>query len=64
MASSQRIGQQGTRIFSAVIALLGIVIIVRTLAAGGGPLSLGILLGIGFVLIGAGRLYLSLRASS
>ena len=64
MASSQRIGTQGTRIFSAVIALLGIVIVARTVAAGGGPLSLGILLGIGFVLIGAGRLYLSLRASS
>ena len=64
MAPSQRIGTQGTRVLSAVIAALGILIVVRTLAAGGGPLSLGILLGTGFVLIGAGRLYLSMRAPS
>lgn len=48
---------------SPIIALLGAAIIVRTLAAGGGVLSAGVLLGAVFVAIGLGRLYLSLRAS-
>lgn len=64
MASPQRIGTSGTRILAPAIAALGVVIIVRTLAAGGGVLSIGVLLGAVFVALGAGRLYLSLRASS
>ncbi len=63
MASSQGIGSSGTRLLSPLIALLGAAIIVRTLAAGGGVLSAGVLLGAVFVAIGLGRLYLSLRAS-
>ncbi|MCB0864396.1 MAG: hypothetical protein KDB58_01680 [Solirubrobacterales bacterium] len=63
MASSQGIGSSGTRLLSPIIALLGAAIIVRTLAAGGGVLSAGVLLGAVFVAIGLGRLYLSLRAS-
>jgi hypothetical protein len=37
--------------------LLGVAIVVRTIAAGGGPIALGILVGILFVAAGAGRLY-------
>jgi len=64
MASSSGIGTTGTRILAPVIAVLGIVIIVRTLSAGGGPFSIGVLLGVVFLAIGAGRFYLSLRAAS
>lgn len=58
MASRERIGTVGTKVLSSLILALGVVIIVRTIAAGGGPLSLGVLLGAVFVAIGAARLYL------
>ena len=50
-----------TRIFALIILGFGIAIVVVTLANGGGPLSSGVLIGILFSLLGAGRLYLSLR---
>jgi hypothetical protein len=61
MASRQRIGTIGTKVLSSLILALGVVIVVRTFAAGGGPLSLGVLLGAVFVAIGAARLYLVTR---
>ena len=42
--------------------LIGVALIARTLAAGGGVAATGIVLGILFVLAGAGRLYLQRRA--
>ena len=48
-----RIGTSGTRILAPLIAVLGVVIIVRTVTAGGGALSVGVLLGAVFVAIGA-----------
>jgi hypothetical protein len=48
-----------TRVFSAVLILLGIAVLVRTAAAGGGALALGYLLGVLLVGAGALRLYLS-----
>jgi hypothetical protein len=50
-----------TRLFSAVILGFGVAILAVTLANGGGPLATGFLLGVLFVALGAGRLYLSLR---
>ena len=44
---------------SLVMVVLGLAMIVTTVARGGGPLALGLLLGLLFVLAGAGRLYLS-----
>jgi hypothetical protein len=44
---------------STVIVLIGVVLMVSTLARGGGPLAVGVLLGVLFVLAGAGRLYLA-----
>jgi hypothetical protein len=38
------------------MVLLGVAIIVRTRAAGGGPLAIGLLFGVLFVAAGAGRL--------
>jgi hypothetical protein len=50
-----------TRIFSLVILGFGLAIVILTLARGGGVTSYGILIGILFTVLGAGRLYLSLR---
>ena len=44
---------------SAVMVLIGVVLLVSTLARGGGPLAIGVLLGLLFVAAGVGRLYLA-----
>ena len=46
-----------TLVLSGVMVLLGVGIVVRTIAAGGGPLAAGIVLGLLFVAAGAGRLW-------
>jgi hypothetical protein len=46
---------------SVILIVLGIVLVIRTVAAGGGPVAAGVLLGILFVFAGAGRLYLQHR---
>jgi hypothetical protein len=51
-----------TRVFAAIIIGFGITIVVVTLANGGGVTSFGFLIGVLFTALGAGRLYLSLRA--
>ena len=63
MSSRERIGSSGTRVLSSVILILGLVIIVRTASAGGGPLSVGVLIGAIFIAIGAARLYLAARTA-
>jgi hypothetical protein len=50
-----------TRIFAVVIAIFGVVILVVTLANGGNLASSGFWLGLLFVGLGAGRLYLALK---
>jgi hypothetical protein len=52
----REVHRTATRLLSAVMVLLGVVLIVLTVAGGGGPLSLGILLGVLFVLAGVLRL--------
>ena len=44
---------------SVVIVLIGVALLVSTIASGGGPLAIGVLLGLLFVAAGAGRLYLA-----
>jgi hypothetical protein len=50
-----------TGLLSVILVLLGVAMIVRTLAAGGGGLAFGLLLGVLFIAAGAGRLYLNAR---
>ena len=50
-----------TRVLSALMIVIGVAIVARTVAAGGGPLALGLLLGLLFVAAGAGRLYAERR---
>jgi hypothetical protein len=49
------------RTFSVVIIGFGLVMLAITLARGGGPLAVGVLFGLLFIALGAGRLYLSMR---
>ena len=46
-----------TVVLSAAMVIIGVVMVVRTMAAGGGPLAAGVLLGVLFCVAGAGRLY-------
>jgi hypothetical protein len=43
---------------SLLMVVIGVAMIVRTLVAGGGPLASGLLLGVLFIVAGAGRMYL------
>jgi hypothetical protein len=53
--------QLAVRIFSVTIIVFGVLILVLTIARGGGPLAVGVLFGLLFIALGAGRLYLSTR---
>jgi hypothetical protein len=61
MPSPERIYHGSIRAFSFVFIALGVVILATTLGAGGGPFSVGTLLGAIFVAIGAGRLWIATR---
>jgi len=53
--------QLAVRIFSVTIIGFGLAILIVTLARGGGPFAVGVLFGLLFIALGAGRLYLSMR---
>jgi hypothetical protein len=61
MASPERIYRGSVRLFSLVFVALGLALLISTLASGGGPLSIGVLLGIAFLAVGAGRLWIASR---
>ncbi len=50
-----------TYVLSALMVVIGLAIVVRTLAAGGGPLALGLLMGVLLTAAGVGRLYVERR---
>lgn len=62
MASPEQIYQGSVRLFSLVFIALGLVLLVSTLASGGGPLSVGTLLGVAFLAVGTGRLWIASRS--
>ncbi|HTR74507.1 MAG TPA: hypothetical protein VMH33_04525 [Solirubrobacterales bacterium] len=51
------------RTFSLVFVVLGLLLLVVTLANGGGPASVGFLMGILFVAVGIGRFWIASRQS-
>jgi hypothetical protein len=61
MASPERIYSGSVRVFSLVFVVLGLALLVSTFARGGGPLSVGTLLGVAFLAVGVGRLWISAR---
>ena len=58
MADPRGIQHASARVLSAVMVVLGVVMLVVTLARGGGPLAVGVLLGLLFCAAGGGRLWL------
>ena len=44
-------------ILPALMILIGVGLIVRTIFGGGGPIAIGIILGVLFIAAGAGRIY-------
>ena len=59
MPAPREVHRGATRALSAVMVLSGVALLVSTIAQGGGPLALGVLLGVLFVAAGAGRLFLT-----
>lgn len=48
-----------SRVLGALLCLVGIALVISTLARGGGPLALGVVVGVLFALLGAARLRLA-----
>jgi hypothetical protein len=63
MTTPERVYRNLTLAFSFLIIAFGLVIVGVTVAAGGGPASTGVLLGVVFLGIGGTRLYMALRTS-
>ncbi|HEU4738136.1 MAG TPA: hypothetical protein VFS54_03520 [Solirubrobacterales bacterium] len=59
--SGERVYRGAVRAFSLVMAAIGLLVLVLTLANGGGPASVGFLLGLAFLAVGIGRLWVAVR---
>jgi hypothetical protein len=59
--AGERVYRGAVRGFSVVFLVVGLVVLAVTLANGGGPVSTGVLLGIAFIGVGAGRLWVGSR---
>jgi hypothetical protein len=53
--------QRSVQLLSFVFLALGVLLLVTTIVAGGGPASVGFLMGIAFLAVGGGRLWVSAR---
>ena len=62
MPAPEDVRRTTTPIFAVLMVVIGIAMVVRTIAEGGGALAVGLLLGILFVAAGAGRLWVSRKA--
>jgi type IV secretory pathway TrbL component len=51
-----------SRTLHTLLCLIGALMVVSTLVRGGGPLALGVVMGLLFVALGAARLWMSSRA--
>lgn len=57
----ERVYRGAVRVFSLGFVLVGLAVLAVTLANGGGPASVGVLMGLAFVAVGAGRIWLATR---
>jgi hypothetical protein len=55
----ERSYRQSTRLLGVLLALLGVAMIATTLIRGGGPLAIGVVVGVLFTVLGAARAYLA-----
>jgi multisubunit Na+/H+ antiporter MnhB subunit len=61
MPGPPQLHRSATRLLSLAMIAIGVALVARTLAAGGGGLALGVVLGVLFVAAGGARLYLQAR---
>lgn len=61
MTDGRGLHRRAALVLSAAMVAIGIAMLARTLGAGGGPLSLGVVLGLLFAAAGAGRFYFTWR---
>jgi len=61
VADPRGVHRGATRALSVVMLVIGVAILARTIAAGGGPTAVGLLVGVLFVAAGAGRLWIEAR---
>jgi hypothetical protein len=59
--SGERVYRGAVRAFSLAFVAIGLLVLVVTLANGGGPASVGFLMGIAFLAVGVGRLWIGAR---
>lgn len=50
------------RVLGGLLCLVGVAVLVATLSAGGGPLTLGFIVGVLFTALGAARVWIAVRA--
>ncbi len=60
-SAGERFYRGAVRAFSLLFVAIGLIVLGVTLANGGGPASAGFLLGIAFVGVGVGRLWVNAR---
>ena len=63
-SGGERAYREAVRAFSLLFIVVGIVVLAITLANGGGPASVGFFMGLAFLAVGAGRLWLGSRMGS
>jgi hypothetical protein len=59
--SPERFYHASVRVFSVLFIVLGLAILGFTFGEGGGPLSVGVLMGVAFLAVGCGRLLVASR---
>lgn len=59
MPPPRNVHRGATRVMSTLMVVLGVAILIITIAGGGGPMATGMILGVLFVAAGVGRLYVS-----
>ena len=62
MPDPRQVHRASTRVLSSLMVLVGLGLVVSTLVRGGGPLAVGLVVGVLFDGVGAGRLWLDREA--
>jgi hypothetical protein len=55
----RRVYTGSTQVLSAILVVIGVAMVVSTIARGGGGLAIGVVLGIGLTALGAARFWLA-----
>ena len=64
MSEPRNLHRGMTRVLSSAMVVLGVAMIVSTIARGGGAFTIGILIGVAFTILGSARVYLAVGPRS